>query len=81
MPAATALNVKIGKQIGSMGATVGIFNTAQSIGMITAPLLSGLIMDIFGLKFIFFVSSGISIFGTILFYFLIKNIYAKRKNE
>ncbi|RKY57314.1 MAG: MFS transporter [Candidatus Neomarinimicrobiota bacterium] len=81
MPAATALNVKIGKQIGSMGATVGIFNTAQSIGMITAPLLSGLIMDMFGLKFIFFVSSGISIFGTILFYFLLKNIYGKRKNE
>lgn len=80
MPAATALNIKLGKELGSMGATVGVFNTAQSIGMITAPLLSGLVMDLFGIRYIFFVSSGISIAGTILFYLLIRIIKKGRVN-
>ncbi len=73
MPAATALNVKFGKELGSMGATVGLFNTSQSIGMITAPLISGMVMDLFGLNYIFYVAAGMSILGTGLFFLLIRD--------
>jgi len=73
MPAATALNVKLGKEIGGMGTTVGLFNTAQSVGMIAAPLLSGFVMDLLGMNYIFYVSAALSIFGTIVFYVFIKD--------
>jgi MFS family permease len=44
MPALMALTVKLGKKIG-MGTSMGAYNTAMSLGMITAPLLGGMVMD------------------------------------
>ncbi len=71
MPAATAINVRIGRRYG-MGSSMGLFNTAMSIGMIIAPIISGLVMDYFGLKYIFYVSGGISLIGTFIFsYYLL----------
>jgi len=72
IPAASSLNVKIGKKNGGMGATVSLFNTAQNIGWLVAPVLAGFIYDSLGLKAIFFCVAGISLLGTLGFYLLIR---------
>jgi len=72
IPAASSLNIKIGKKNGGMGATVSLFNTAQNIGWLVAPMLAGFIYDSWGLKAIFFCVAGISLLGTLGFYFLIR---------
>jgi len=55
-----------------MGASMGLFNTAMSFGMILAPLISGVVMDTLGLTSIFYVAGFISLWGTFIFYFFIK---------
>ena len=70
MPAATAITVKLGQSVG-MGTSMGLFNTAMSIGMIVAPLISGIIMDTLGLSYIFIVAGLISLFGTFVFYYYV----------
>ncbi len=70
MPAATAINVKIGKKYG-MGASMGIFNMAMSLGMILAPMISGAVMDLWGVKYIFIVAGLISFAGIALFSFYV----------
>jgi len=60
-----------GKDLG-LGATMGLFNAAMSIGMIAAPLISGLIMDTLGLNSIFYVAGGISFVGLLFFMYYFK---------
>jgi MFS family permease len=72
IPAASSLNIKIGKRNGGMGATVSLFNTAQNIGWLVAPVLAGFIYDSLGLKAIFFGVAVISLLGTLGFYLLIR---------
>ncbi len=66
MPAASAIDVKIGRNYG-MGAASGIFNMAMSLGMIFAPLVSGAVMDLWGVKYIFIVTGLISLIGIAIF--------------
>ncbi|HHJ11197.1 MAG TPA: MFS transporter, partial [Bacteroidetes bacterium] len=60
MPSASAITVIAGKRYG-MGASMGVFNTAMSVGMILAPLLSGMVMDTLGLIYIFYVAGIVSV--------------------
>ncbi len=71
MPAASAIVVEVGKKMG-MGASMGLFNTAMSIGLIAAPILSGIVMDLFGIKAVFYVAGAISFLGTAVFYYFIR---------
>jgi MFS family permease len=71
MPAATAINVKIGQHHG-MGASMGLFNMAMSVGMILAPLISGGVMDLWGVKYIFYVAGGISAVGILFFFYFVR---------
>ena len=71
MPAATAINVKIGSRYG-MGASMGLFNTAMSVGMILAPLISGAVMDLWGLKYVFIVAGLISFAGIGVFVYYLR---------
>ncbi len=72
MPAASAINVKIGRNYG-MGATSGLFSVAMSLGMIFAPLISGAIMSYWGLRYIFIVAGVLSFIGIAIFvYFIIE---------
>ncbi len=70
MPAATAINVKIGQKYG-MGASMGVFNMAMSLGMILAPLISGAVMDLWGLKYIFLVAGILSFIGIAVFAYFV----------
>jgi DHA1 family multidrug resistance protein-like MFS transporter len=72
MPALMALTVKLGKKIG-MGIAMGAYNTAMSLGMITAPLLGGLVMDAFSIKAVFFLGGVIGVGATIAVYLLTRN--------
>jgi DHA1 family multidrug resistance protein-like MFS transporter len=69
MPALMAITVKIGKKIG-MGASMGAYNTAMSLGMITAPLLGGLVMDAFSIGVVFLLGGAIGVGTTIAIYIL-----------
>ncbi|GAB4294685.1 MAG: MFS transporter [Myxococcota bacterium] len=71
MPAATSIAVDIGYDYG-MGVSMGFFNMAMSLGMIAAPLISGLIMDTMGISKVFFVASALSFVGTGVFIYFAK---------
>jgi len=53
MPVATDIAVVIGRKVG-IGSGMGIFNTTISIGIIIAPLMSGVVMDHAGINSVFY---------------------------
>jgi MFS family permease len=63
LPSAMAVVTMAGREVGQ-GSAMGAFNTAMSIGMITAPMVTGGIMDLFG-EFYVFIFSGIVCFLSI----------------
>jgi len=71
MPSVAAITVEVGKKLG-MGVSMGLFNTATSVGMIAAPLISGVVMDAVGIKSVFVVAGVISLFGTLIFCYYLK---------
>jgi DHA1 family multidrug resistance protein-like MFS transporter len=72
MPPLMALTVKLGKKIG-MGTSMGAYNTAMSLGIITAPLLGGLVMDAFSINVVFILGGVIGVGATIAVYLLTRN--------
>ncbi len=68
-PAAIALMVEYGRKRG-MGSAMAYFNMALSTGMILAPLLSGLIMDVFYIEAIFYINGSLIGLGGIIFFLL-----------
>ncbi len=71
MPSASAITVEVGQRLG-MGVSMGLFNTAMSVGMIAAPLIAGVVMDTLGVKPVFFVAGVISLLGTFVFYHYVR---------
>jgi MFS family permease len=63
MPALSAIAAIEGRELG-VGTTMSVLQSAMSLGMILGPLISGYLVDIYGLKPIFFVSFIITLFGT-----------------
>ena len=72
IPAGSAITAKLGKKMG-MGSVMGIFNTAFGIGAGVGPIIAGLIMVASSLTFVFVSSAIITLFGTIIFYHLMKH--------
>ncbi|RQD81107.1 MAG: MFS transporter [Methanocalculus sp. MSAO_Arc1] len=71
MPASTAVVAIAGRTIGQ-GASMGAFNTAMSVGMVTAPIISGLIMDISDIRFVFEAAGVVSLVSALVFVILAK---------
>jgi len=69
MPALMALTVKLGKRIG-MGTSMWAYNTAMSLGMITAPLMGGLVMDRSSADVVFLLGGSIGVGATVIVYLL-----------
>jgi len=63
--AAAGVSVIIGQRVG-MGSWMGIYNTTTSLGIVTAPLATGLTMDSFGIKPAFCFAAMISLLGVLL---------------
>jgi MFS family permease len=72
MPAATAIAVLVGQSTG-MGTSMGIFNTAMSLGMVFSPIFLGTIMDTFGLPFVFYFAGLVGFLSCFVLYY-----YSKR---
>jgi MFS family permease len=69
MPAASVLMVEHGRDVG-MSSTMGIFDSAFSIGMIIGPVMSGIIMDMFGISWVFYLGGMICLTGTAVFWII-----------
>ena len=65
-PALSAIAAIEGREYG-VGTTMSILQSAMSLGMMGGPLLSGILADMFSLKPIFYVGSGISFLGLLIF--------------
>jgi len=72
IPAIMTLTVKVGKKVG-MGSSMSAYNSAMSIGMITAPLLGGLIMDQFSIDTVFFLGGMTCTVATVVAYLTTRN--------
>jgi MFS family permease len=70
IPSATAIATVAGREIGQ-GAAMGAYNTASSAGMIVAPIISGAIMDAFGLAPVFYFAGSASLLAVIGFRYVI----------
>ena len=66
IPAISAITAIEGRGLG-MGSTMGVFNTAMSIGMICSSLISGALVDFIGLSNIFYIGSITAMAGLGLF--------------
>ncbi len=69
IPASSILMVEHGKQAG-MSTTMGIFDTAMSVGMILGPLFSGVVMDLMGIAWVFYAGGIVCLAGTAVFWLL-----------
>ncbi len=67
VPSATAITTIIGRDIGQ-GSAMGAYNTASSAGMIIAPIVSGLVMDLAGIVSVFFFSGIVSLISVLIFW-------------
>jgi DHA1 family multidrug resistance protein-like MFS transporter len=67
LPAVTAIIAEEGREFGS-GSTVGVFNTAMSIGQIIGPVLSGVLLDLYGMGSVFYFSGVISFISVFAFW-------------
>ena len=68
-PALGAIAAIEGREYG-VGTTMSVLQSAMSLGMMGGPLLSGILADMFSLKPIFYLGSGISFLGLIIFLIL-----------
>jgi MFS family permease len=63
MPVATDIAVVIGKKVG-IGSWMGIFSSTISVGIIIAPLMSGVVMDYAGINAVFYFAGIVSLLFT-----------------
>jgi len=69
LPAMTAIVAEEGKKMGA-GSTMGVLNTGMSLGQIAGSLISGLIMDLYGIRFAFIIGGLLGIITIPIFYIL-----------
>lgn len=72
-PAAVAMIVKGAKNLG-LGFALGLFNLGFGLGMIAGPVLSGYIMDVFGLDKVFLASAVLFVLSACAVYYFTKDL-------
>ncbi len=65
IPVLADIAVVIGKKVG-IGSWMGIFNTTISLGIIVAPLMSGVVMDYSGINYVFYYTGIVSLLFTLI---------------
>ena len=66
-PAVMALGVIEGRRIDAMGSVMGLLAMAHSLGMLTGPLLGGLLLDLFSFTAVFIFGALALVAGIIIF--------------
>jgi MFS family permease len=69
LPAVTAIVAEEGREMGP-GSTVGVFNTAMSVGQIIGPITSGYLLDEYSMASVFNFSGIIGILSVSAFWFI-----------
>lgn len=69
LPALMALTVKLGRRMG-MVTSMGAYNAAMSLGMIAAPLLGGLVMDLSSIEVVFLLGGAVGVGASAALYLL-----------
>jgi len=72
-PAGFVLTGKLGRKMG-MGSIMGLTDAGWSLGMIVAPIFSGIVMDSLGLPRIFFIGGVLIIIGAAIIYAFLRNL-------
>lgn len=76
IPATSAINTIEGRKYG-MGSAMGLFMGALYGGMVISPLVSGILMQTIGVKYIFYFSGFATLIGIFIFYSYARNINLK----
>ena len=66
LPAASVMAMGHGASVG-MASAMSVFEASRDVGMMLGPLLSGVVMDLFGIDMVFYVGGMVCLAGTILF--------------
>jgi DHA1 family multidrug resistance protein-like MFS transporter len=69
IPAITAIATIEGRDIG-IGTTMSVIQSAMSVGNVVGPILIGVLIDLYGLKPVFYMGGFITLIGTFVFYFM-----------
>ena len=71
MPGGFVITGQLGRTMG-MGSVMGLTDTGWSVGMIVAPVMSGIIMDSLGVPSIFIAGGVLTIIGVLLLAFFLR---------
>ena len=69
LPAVTAIVAEEGRELGA-GSTVGVFNTAMSLGQIVGPVFTGYLFDTYGMVAAFYFSGTIGLVSVLVFWLM-----------
>lgn len=69
LPAISAIIAEEGKDLG-VGSTVGVFNTAMSVGQIVGPVFTGFLLDSYSMGAVFNFTGAIGVLSVGAFYFI-----------
>ena len=80
IPATSAINTIEGRKFG-MGSAMGLFMSAMYAGMVVAPLISGVLMQTIGIKYVFYFSGLATFSGVLIFYTYARGVNLKTKQD
>jgi MFS family permease len=66
-PAVMALGVIDGRRLGAMGSIMGLLALSHSLGMLTGPLIGGMLIDLFSYELVFIIGAAFMGAGLLIF--------------
>jgi len=78
LPGGLVITGQLGRKMG-MASLMGITDAAWSLGMIVSPILSGIVLDLFGLSQVFIIGSLLIITGSVLVNFFLKDYQPEKR--
>jgi MFS family permease len=79
MPGGFVITGYLGRTMG-MGSIMGFTETGWSLGMIAAPIISGVVMDALGVRSIFLAGGILTIAGTLVIAFFLRGFSTEKHN-
>lgn len=71
LPAGLVITGHLGRTMG-MATLMSLTDAAWSLGMIVSPILSGIILDVFGVSYVFYIGSSLILMGTVMVTFFLR---------
>ncbi len=77
LPGGLVITGQLGRTMG-MASVMSVTDAAWSLGMIVSPILSGIILDVFGISYIFIIGSMLILIGGVLVTFFLRGYKPER---